>query len=73
MGGATGAEIGALRTFRANPDACVVRASTREVYGENVHVPDGACLVYCGTDSQAGPITKFYTLNSDTVQRSSDS
>jgi len=73
VGGATGAEIGALRTFRANPDACVVRASTREVYGENVHVPDGACLVYRGTDSQAGPITKFYTLNSDTVQRSSDS
>ncbi len=73
VGGATGAEIGALRTFRAEPEACVVRASTREIYGENVQVPDGACVVYRGVDTQAGPITKFYTLDRDTVQRSSDS
>lgn len=72
VGGATGAEIGALRTFRAEPDAYVVRASTREIYGEDIRLPAGACLIYRGVDPQAGPITKFYTLDSNTVQRSSD-
>ncbi|MEW9580783.1 DUF3182 family protein [Paraburkholderia sp. DGU8] len=67
VGGATGAEIGALRTFRAEPETCLVRASTREIYGKDVALPDGACLVYRGVDTQAGPLTKFYTLNRDKV------
>jgi hypothetical protein len=61
VGGATGAEIGALRIFRAEPDAHVVCASTREVYGKDVRLPDGACLVYRGADAHVGEITKFYT------------
>ncbi len=71
VGGATGAEIGALRAFRAEPDAYLVRASTREVYGEDVPLPAGACLVYRGVDVQAGLITKFYTLDCNAMQRSS--
>ncbi|CAB3709951.1 DUF3182 family protein [Paraburkholderia rhynchosiae] len=63
VGGATGAEIGALRTFRADPDAYLVRASTREIYGEDAQIPAGACMVYRGVDAQAGHITKYYTLD----------
>ncbi|MGF6297552.1 hypothetical protein OKW43_007715 [Paraburkholderia sp. WC7.3g] len=61
VGGATGAEIGALRTFRAEPDAHLVYASTREIYGKNVRLPAGACVVYRGVDAHAGKITKYYT------------
>lgn len=62
VGGATGAEIAALRTFRAEPEAYLVCASTREIYGEDVRLPAGACVVYCGVDAQVGPITKYYAL-----------
>lgn len=61
VGGATGAEIGALRIFGTEPDVHVVRASTHELYGPDVRVPEGACLVYRGVDSRLGEITKFYT------------
>ncbi|MBP0595846.1 DUF3182 family protein [Paraburkholderia sp. LEh10] len=62
VGGATGAEIGALRTFRTEPDTYLVCASTREIYGEEVRLPAGACVVYRGVDAQAGPLTKYYAL-----------
>lgn len=62
VGGATGAEIGALRTFRAEPDTYLVCASTREVYGEDVRLPAGAHVVYRGVDAQVGPIMKYYAL-----------
>lgn len=71
VGGATGAEIGALRLFITEPDAHVVHASTHEVYGEDVQLPAGACLLYEGVDARVGKITKYYTVDSDTVQRSS--
>ncbi|TCG05556.1 hypothetical protein BZM27_32950 [Paraburkholderia steynii] len=72
VGGATGAEIAALRTFRADPQAYAVRASTREIYGENAQIPEGACVVYRGVDAQAGAITKYYTVDPHTLQGSSD-
>ncbi len=71
VGGATGAELGALRAFRADPQVYAVRASTREVYGDDVQVPDGACVIYRGVDANAGAITKYYTVDSHTLQRSS--
>ncbi|MGF6289193.1 DUF3182 family protein [Paraburkholderia youngii] len=71
VGGATGAEIGALRMFREDPQAYAVCASTRELYGEDVQVPDGACLIYRGVDAQVGAITKYYTVDRHILQRSS--
>lgn len=65
IGGATGAEIGALRVLRADPQARAVRASTREIYGDGVPIPDGARIVYRGVDAHAGAITKYYTVDRD--------
>ncbi|RQR96311.1 DUF3182 family protein [Burkholderia sp. Bp8994] len=70
IGGATGAELGALRMFRADPRVHAVRASTREIYGGDVQVPDGACVIYRGVDPQAGAITKYYTVDRNTLQGS---
>lgn len=72
VGGATGAEIGALRTFRAYPQVYAVRASTRELYGEDPQIPDGACVVYRGVDEQVGAITKYYTVDPHAFQEGSD-
>ncbi|RQS12370.1 DUF3182 family protein [Burkholderia sp. Bp9002] len=62
VGGATGAEIGALRAFRSDPGTYLVRASTREIYGADAQVPVGACVIYRGVDAQAGPLMKYYAL-----------
>jgi hypothetical protein len=72
VGGATGAEIGALRTFRADPQAYAVRASTRELYGDDAQIPEGASIVYRGVDEHAGAITKYYTVDRHTLQGSVD-
>ena len=62
LGGASGAEIGALTAFKADSTLRAVRASTREIYGPKPEIPTGAC-VYChGIDPQAGEITKYYTV-----------
>ncbi|MCC8394691.1 DUF3182 family protein [Paraburkholderia sp. MMS20-SJTR3] len=72
VGGATGAEIGALRMFRASPRIYAVHASTRELYGEGAQIPDGACIVYRGVDEHVGAITKYYTVDPCTFQGRSD-
>src|SRR5690606_17171091 len=59
IGGATGAEIAALEIFAANPLAKAVRASTVELYGENVEVPDGAAVYFRGRDPVVGFLTKY--------------
>lgn len=63
-GGASGAEIGALEAFRADPALTSVRAVTVELYGEIRAIPLEATLYFQGTDERIGPITK-YTLLSD--------
>jgi hypothetical protein len=72
VGGATGAEIGALRMFRANPRVHAVLASTRELYGDGVQIPEGARIVYRGVDAKAGAITKYYTVDPHTLLGSGD-
>lgn len=60
IGGASGAEIAALRAFRDDPSRQVVRASTHEVYGDGpAAVPPGAQVHYDGTDAQVGRLTKY--------------
>jgi hypothetical protein len=58
-GGASGAEIGALEAFRANPSLRAVRAATREVYGETPALPPGAAVYFSGIDPRVGPMTKY--------------
>jgi hypothetical protein len=62
IGGASGAEIGALQAFVDDPALTTVRASTFEIYGEPAELSDGACIVYQGVDAHSGLVTKFYTV-----------
>jgi hypothetical protein len=62
LGGASGAELGALRAFADDPALAVVRASTVEIYGADADVPADACICYRGVDPHSGPITKFYMV-----------
>jgi hypothetical protein len=62
IGGASGAEIAALEAFRADPGLRVVRASTVEAYGAGAVPPPGATVYFCGVDDDAGPITKYATV-----------
>ena len=64
IGGASGAEIAALHAFAADPELRMVRATTREVYGEGVAVPPRAVVHYEGVDPQVGPITKYVEVKS---------
>ena len=59
VGGASGAEIAALEAFRPDPALRVVRASTREVYGDSAAPPPHAAVYYRGTDEQVGPLAKY--------------
>jgi uncharacterized protein DUF3182 len=59
LGGASGAEIGALETFRANPSLLAVRAISREVYGEAPVLPPNAVVYFSGNDPHSGPLTKY--------------
>ena len=59
LGGASGAEIGALEAFRADPSLEVVRAKTREIYGEAPEVPAAAVVYYSGVDARVGALTKY--------------
>lgn len=58
IGGASGAEVAALRALRDDPTLQRVRASTTEVYGE-AEVPPGAWVLYDDTDEQVGRLMKF--------------
>lgn len=61
VGGATGAEIAALESFRRHPECDRVRASSFEVYGP-APVPLDAIVSYRGVDSQVGPLAKYTLL-----------
>jgi hypothetical protein len=59
VGGASGAEVAALHAFAADPGLRVVRACTRERYGEAAPVPAGAWVLFDGVDPRVGRITKI--------------
>lgn len=63
-GGATGAELRALESFRRHPERARVRTSSFEVYGPAA-VPAEAIVSYHGVDSQVGPIAKYALLIHD--------
>jgi hypothetical protein len=59
LGGASGAEIGALEAFRADPLLRTVRAISREVYGATPVLPANATVYFSGNDPHVGPLTKY--------------
>jgi len=58
MGGASGAEIGALQAFRDDPQLGIVRASSTEIYGECVPPPE-AIIYFRDVDERVGMLTKY--------------
>ncbi len=62
VGGASGAEVAALEAFHQDPGLRVVRASGVEKFGAPQPIPAGATLYYQGVDPEAGPLTKYTTL-----------
>lgn len=61
FGGASAAEIGALRAFERDAGLSQVFASTHEVYGD-VEPPPAAVVSFRGVDAQAGSMTKYSTV-----------
>jgi hypothetical protein len=59
IGGASGAEIAALSAFRAEPEIRVVRAETREHYGDEIVVPPSATIHFDGLDKHGGRLIKY--------------
>ena len=59
VGGASGAEVEALATFRADHALRTVRATSTEAYGRDIPVPAHAVVYYEGVDDRAGPLTKY--------------
>ncbi len=59
LGGASGAEIGALEAFRVEPTRHTVRAISREVYGDSPALPAHAVVYFSGIDPRVGPLTKY--------------
>jgi hypothetical protein len=59
LGGASGAEIGALAAFAADASLVSVRASTVEIHGEGAVAPGGATVHFRGDDPRAGPLLKY--------------
>jgi hypothetical protein len=63
IGGASGAELAALKAFRDAPALRAVRASTVEVYGSHrAPPPPGATVYFHGVDERVGPLTKYATV-----------
>jgi len=63
IGGASGAEVAALQALKDDPALQTVCASTTEVHGPGVPVPEGAILYFSGVDDHLGPITKYAELH----------
>jgi hypothetical protein len=57
-GGASGAEVAALRAFQDDAALQAVRAWSTEAYGE-IDLPDDALVYYAGDDNHGGRLTKY--------------
>src|SRR4029450_12044887 len=61
VGGASGAEVRAMRAFLDDATLARVRASTVEMYGPDPAVPPGAFVYFRGIDTHGTPLVKFAT------------
>jgi hypothetical protein len=59
LGGATGAELTALRALAARPDRRSVRAACVERFGSDLVAPPGATVHFAGEDPSLGPMLKY--------------
>ncbi len=64
IGGASGAEIAALRAFAGDDELRFVVASCHEVYGRAESPPEEAHVYYDADDSEVGPLTKYARVES---------
>lgn len=64
IGGASGAEVAALRALHAEPQQRVVCAACHEVYGREAAIPPDAMCAYSGFDEEVGFISKYTVLES---------
>ncbi|HWH84120.1 MAG TPA: DUF3182 family protein [Burkholderiaceae bacterium] len=66
IGGATGAELLAVRAFRDDPSLAAIEASTHEVYGDPGSLPEGAHVLYDGLDDAGlGRLVKYAQVHHD--------
>jgi hypothetical protein len=65
IGGASGAEVAALEALNDDPALQTVRASTTELHGPDVPIPEGATVYFSGVDDHLGPITKYAQVHRD--------
>ena len=59
VGGASGAEIGALEAFQDDASLQTVRAVSHEIYGDATVPPADAVIYFRGVDPRVGALTKF--------------
>jgi hypothetical protein len=59
IGGASGAEVLALQALHSDPTLASACASTVEIHGSDVPVPQDAIVHFAGVDAVLGPITKY--------------
>ena len=59
LGGASGAELGAVEMMLADPSLDAVRARCIERYGDGIVPPRGATLYYAAVDARVGRLTKY--------------
>lgn len=64
IGGASGAEIAALRAFAGDDDLSFVVASCHEVYGRAESPPEEADVYYDADDPEVGNLTKYAVIES---------
>lgn len=64
IGGASGAEIAALRAFAGDDELRFVVASCHEIYGRAESPPEEADVYYDADDPEVGPLTKYALVES---------
>jgi hypothetical protein len=62
IGGASAAEVEALRAFRSDRTLAAVRASTREIYGDSEPAPRDPIVFFAGDDARVGRIAHYVTV-----------
>jgi len=62
-GGASPAELLAIKTFKLRPGSKLLCTATIETYGET-HIPADATVIYRGEDPRVGSLTKYCTVRS---------
>ena len=62
LGGASGAELGAIELLLDDPTLCAVHARCVEQYGDGAAPPPGATVYYDAVDPRVGRLVKYTTV-----------